>query len=242
MRTLTLAAALGLALPAAADDSPKAVVEKAITAHGGADAINKYPALKVTAKGTVSIMGMDLDVTSTSLTLHPGKRKGTATISVNGMELKLTQRISGDTVAMTLNGQELPLMDEQKAEEVAELAIENAARLTPLLKDGYTLKAGPEAAVNGEPAVGVVAEHAKHKPLTLYFDKKTGLLAKLAYKGKDDGAEVEKETIYSDYKAVQGVQVPHKEVGMKDGKKQSELTVEKVELLEKADESEFAAD
>ena len=243
MRTLGLTVLLAAALPAAAQDSPKAVIEKAIKAHGGADLLAKFTAQRVSGKGTIAIQGMDVDLVATTVTAFPGKRKTTGTLTVAGMELKIVQVMSGDTLSVTINGQALPLTDEQKTAERQELHADSLTRLVPLLKgDEYTLKAGEEAAVNGDPAVAVVVEHAKQKPVTLYFDKKTGLLAKLSLKGTDEGAEVLKETVYSDYKAVQGVQVPHKEASTKDGKKQAEFTVEKAELLEKADDSEFATD
>lgn len=243
MRLLALTLVLGLAVPAAAQDAPKTIIEKAVKAHGGADLLTKFTAQKVSSKGTIAIMGMDIELTATSLTQYPNKRKVTGTLSIMGNELKIAQVLNGDSLSVSINGQPLPLNDDQKAEEKHELYADSLTRLVPLLKgDEYILKAGPEVAVNGDPAVSVVVEHAKHKPVTLSFDKKTGLLVRLAYKGTDDGAEVDKETTYSEFKAVQGVQVAHKEVGLKNGKKEVDMTIEKVELLEKADDSEFAVD
>ncbi len=240
MRALTLSLALGLALPAAADDSPKAVIEKAVKAHGGADLLAKFTAQRTTHKGTITVSGMESEVTVTSLTQYPGKRKLDGTISLGGMELKVKQLLSGDKLTVTLNGMPFPVKDEQVTSEQDELYAESLTRLVPLLKgDEYTLKAGPEVAVDGDPAVAVVVEHAKHKPVTLAFSKTSGLLVRLGYKGTDEGMEVQKETTYSNHKAVQGVQVPHTEAGTKDGKKDSALTLEKVELLEKADDGEF---
>ena len=243
MRTLGLFITLSLAVPAVAQDTPKATIEKAIKAHGGADLLDKFTGRKTTVKGTLSLMGMDVDLTATTLSVPPTKQKVTGTLSIAGMELKIVQVMNGDTLTATLNGMAIPLTDEQKADERQEVYAESLARLTPLLKgDAYTLKAGPDAAVDGNPAAAVVVEHAKFKPVTLYFDKKSGLLVKLTHKSTEEGAEVDREETYSDYKAVQGVQVPHKEVSTKNGKKEAELTVEKVELLEKVDDSEFATD
>ena len=243
MHALTLSLALGLALPAAADDSPKAVVQKAVKAHGGADLLAKFTAQRATHKGTLTLSGMESEVTVASLTQFPGKRKLDGTVSLGGMELKVKQVLSGDKLTVTINGMPFPVKDEQVASEQAELYADSLTRLVPLLKgDEYTLKAGPEVAVDGDPAVAVVVEHAKHKPVTLAFSKKSGLLVRLSYTGTDDGTDVQKETTYADHKAVQGVQVPHKETGTKDGKKDSALTLEKIELLEKADDAEFVLD
>ena len=243
MRTLVFTLALGLAVPAAGQDAPKAVIEKAIKAHGGADLLAKFPAERVSVKGTVNIGGMDVEMTATTVTQYPDKQKSTGTLTLAGMELKVVHMNSGDSMSVTINGEPLPLTDEQKADGKQDLYADSLTRLVPLLKgDTYTLKAGPEAAVNGDPAVSVVVEHAKYKPVTLYFDKATGRLARLTFMSTDDGAEAEKETTYSDYKAVQGVQVAHKQVSTKGGKKESDVTLEKVELLEKVDAAEFAID
>ena len=75
MRTFVLTLALGLAVPAAAQDSPKAVIEKAIKAHGGADPLTKFTAERVSIKGTLSIMGMDVEATGTAVTQYPDKQK-----------------------------------------------------------------------------------------------------------------------------------------------------------------------
>lgn len=242
MHTLALTFALGLALPAA-DDSPKAVVEKAVKAHGGADLITKFTAMRVTLKGTVSIADQECELTATGLVQFPGKRKLDGTVNLNGMELKIKQVLDGDKLKVTINGMPFPVRDEQTASERDELYADGLARLLPLVKgDGFTLKAGPEVQVGDEAAAAVVVEHPKHKPVTLAFSKKSGLLVRVSYTATEEGKEVLKETTYGNHKAVQGVQVPHKETSTKDGKKDSDLTVEKVELLEKADDSEFVLD
>jgi len=243
MRLFALTLVLGLVGSAAAQDAPKAIIEKAVKAHGGADLLGKFTAERVTAKGTISIMGMDVEMSATSVTQYPDKQKVTGTLSLGGQEIKIVQVNNGDSMSLSVNGQAQALSDEQKADGKQDLYADSLTRLVPLLKgDAYTLKAGPEAAVGGNPAVSVVVEHAKHKPVTLYFDKESGRLVRAAFKATEEGAEVDKETTYSDYKAVQGVQVAHKQSSTKGGKKEAEVTVEKYELLEKADASEFATD
>ncbi len=243
MRFFALTVVAGLALPAAAQDASKAVIEKAIKAHGGAELLAKFTAERITVKGTVVIMDMDVEATGTVVTQYPDKQKSNITLTVAGQELKLVQTNNGESMSVSINGMPLPVTDEQKSDGRQDMYADSLTRLVPLLKgDAYTLKAGPDAAVNGDPAVSVVVEHAKYKPVTLYFDKASGKLVRSAYQSTDDGAEVAKETTYSDYKAVQGVQVAHKQSSTKAGKKEAEVTLEKVELLEKVDASEFAAD
>jgi hypothetical protein len=245
MRTLllTAAAAVALVAPARAADEPKAIIEKAIKAHGGADKLNKYPAHRATVKGVISAMGMDIEIKADTVAMFPDKAKVKGTISVGGQEISLVQIANGGKLSVNVNGMAIPLDDDKLAEAKAGVYASSLTQLTPLLTDKFTLKAGGEAAVDGKPAVGVVVSSKDQKDITLYFDKESGKLVKTVRKAKDDeGNEVDRETVYSDYKAVEGIQVPHKEVVTMGGKKALEFRVEKSEALEKVDESEFATD
>ena len=242
--TRSLILALSLAVPAAAQDAPKAVIEKAVAAHGGAAALDKYPGQKTTLKGTITAQGMEIELAGTILRAYPDKEKTTATLNVAGMELPLVAVTNGKATSLTIGGQAQPLDDDRKAESLFGAYTTNLTRLTPLLNDkAYTLKAGPGAAVAGRPAVAVVVEHADFKPVTLYFDKETGRLVKATRTGKDqDGQDAERESLFADYKAVNGVQLPHTLTSSVGGKPLSKFTVEKYELLEKVDASEFAVE
>lgn len=242
---MTALAALTLALALPAADDPKAIVEKAIKAHGGADLLDKFAGHRSSQKGTIVAGGMDVPVTGTFLRAYPDKEKVKATLSIMGMELELLQVANGDKISLTVGGQAPPLDDDRKAEARFGTYANGLARLTPLVKGGgkFTLKAGPEAAVAGNPAVGVVVEHPDFKPVTLFFDKETGRLVKASRVGKtEDGQDAERETLFGDYKAVQGVQMPHKSTTTVGGKKVSDFTAEKIELLETVDASEFVVD
>ena len=241
----SLAFVLALALPAAAAD-PKAVIEKAVAAHGGADKLDKFAGQRMTIKGTITAGGMEIELAGTRVWAFPDKEKMTATLTVGGQELPLVQVANGDKLSLTIGGEARPADDNAKAD--ARLSVYSnalAARLTPLLKAAgpYTLKPGPDAAVDGSPAVGVVVEHKEFKPVTLYFDKESGRLVKMTRPGRGEGGEeAERETVYGDYKAVDGVQVPHSSSSSVGGKKLTSFKAEKVEMLEKVDDSEFVVE
>ena len=168
MRPVVLTLGLGLAGSAAAQDAPKAVIEKAIKAHGGADLLAKFAAERVTVKGTISIMGMEVEMTATSVTQYPDKQKVTGTLSLGGQELKIVQVNNGDSMSVSINGQPLPLSDEQKADTRQEMFADSLTRLVPLLKgDAYKLTAGPEVAVDGNPvkdSIGLIVAIRSHQP------------------------------------------------------------------------------
>lgn len=241
MRTLILAVAV--AAPAAAADDPKAVIAKAVAAHGGAAAVDKYAGQRAEFKGTVSLGGMDAEMTGRFVRAFPDKERLTATLTVGGMEVPLVQVTDGKTARQTVAGNPVPQDDGRTADaRLGTYSALLAARLTPLLKAGgpFTLKPGPAATVDDRPAVGVVVEHAAYKPITLHFDTATGRLVKLTRPGRDaDGNEVERETVFADHKAVNGVLLPHTVTTSAGGKTVSVLAVQKYELLEAVDEAEF---
>jgi hypothetical protein len=244
MRTLILAAASVAALtaPARADD-PKAVIEKAIKAHGGADKLDKYKGYKATVKGTIVAGGMEIEVKGDTVVAYPDKVKVKGTLSVGGMDLSILQIVTPTKAKFTINGMNMDLPDEELAEQRFSAYVVGLTQLTPLLKgDTFTLKAAADGDVDGKPAVGVVVSSKDRKDVTLYFDKASGLLVKTSRQGRDEGKEVLEEQILGDYKAVDGVQMPHKETVLKAGTRNQEFTTEKYEMLEKVDESEFADD
>ena len=58
---VAVATAFGIAAgPSYAQADAKAVIEKVITAHGGKELLEKYPASRNKFKGELSILGMDI--------------------------------------------------------------------------------------------------------------------------------------------------------------------------------------
>ncbi len=235
--TLTLA----LALPAA--DDPKAVVEKAVKAHGGADLLAKYKGYKAPFRGTVFAMGMEIELKGEILNLYPDKAKVTGTLTVGGMDLPLVQVVNGSKLSMSIGGNALPVPDEQAADAVASMYVQSLTRLTPLVTADYTLKPADGLEVDGKKAVGVLVSHKDKPDVTLHFDAESGVLVRSSRKGRgEDGGEAERVTVYADYKAAGGVQMPHRTTVTLGGNKSSESAIEKYEMLETVDAGLFGTD
>jgi hypothetical protein len=250
---LGLTVALVAAGAAAADDKATAVVKKAIEAHGGADALNKYKAGKMTMKGEISVLGMDLEFTGSLSYVTPDRYKLLMSTEIMGQKMDIQQVVKGDQAKSTImvGGMTIPAPggDAEKDELKTAAALQEAEQLTPLLDEKrFTIKAGDEADVNGKKAAAVVVQpKATKKEITMFFDKESGLLVKTAHKGQGPGEdgqpkEVDEESFASDYKKVKGVQVPTKLVVNHDGKKFMTVKLGDYELLEKIDDKEFAID
>jgi hypothetical protein len=249
---LGLAVALVAAGAATADEKAEAVVKKAIEAHGGADALNKYKAAKLKMAGDVSVMGLNVEFTGTLAYNLPDRYRLDMELDLMGQKVSLEQIVKGDKIKSTIKAggmtQENPGGDAEKEELRAAAVLQEAEQLTPLLDSKkFDIKWADDADVNGKKAAVIVVQpKAIKNEIKLFFDKQSGLLVKTAHRAPEPGAgaggEVDEESFASDYKKVKGVQVPYKLTVHHDGKKFMEVKLSDYELLEKIDDKEFATD
>src|SRR5262245_18178718 len=249
---LGLAVAFVAAGAAAADEKAETVVKKAIDAHGGADALNKYKAGKLKLKGEVSVMGMDFEFTGTVSYMLPDRYKLEVNANIGGMKLVINQVVKGESVKSsgTIGGMQIPMDTEaEKAELKMAAVLQEVDQLTPLLDaKKYTIKAGDDDTVNGKKASQViVTPKDQDKEVKVYFDQESGLLVKSVHKGLGPGdggnsVEVLEESYPTDYKKINGIQTATKLTVTHDGKKFMTMDVSDIELLEKIDDKEFTID
>jgi outer membrane lipoprotein-sorting protein len=234
---------------AAADEKAEAIVKKGIEAHGGADALNKYKASKYTMKGEVSVAGNDAEFTGDTAHVLPDKFRMKLNLDFMGMKVAVHQVANGDKFkrTVTVGDMVVPADDDAKDEIRFAVVGKQAQTLTPLLDPAkFSIKAADDEDVNGKKAVVVVATpKAIDKEIKLYFDKESSLLVKAGHKGRGPGeggarVDVYVESYFSDFKKVNGIQVPTKAVQHHDGKKFMTLTMSDHEFLEKLDDKEFA--
>jgi len=226
----------------AAGDDPKALVEKAIKAHGGEEKLNKLKAGTSKAKGTLTLMGMELPFTQESSYLLPDKVKETLNVEVMGMKIPVITIINGDKASITANGQKVELNDSIKAEIKEASYLLRATRLGALRGKEFTLSALGERKVEDKPALGIKVSSKGHRDIDLYFDKKSGLLVRLEHRGVDpmSGQEFTEERIVKEYQEIDGMPMPKKVLVNRDGKKFMEVEIVEAKLADTVDENEFA--
>jgi hypothetical protein len=188
---------------AKADDAPRAIIEKAIKAQGGAGRVSPPGAVKTKVKGVYhdETLG-DLTFTGETVSQFPSQVKHA--VDIGGVL----------TIVEVLNGNQGWLRDNEKVDEVDPAAlvemqnsayVDYVATLFPLLQEkAFALSGLGEAKVQGRPAVGVKVE-ARGKPgVGLFFDKESGLLVKTQHRGRDARTkkEILKEELFRDYKEV----------------------------------------
>ena len=243
LRVFTLlSAALVLSLVTAGraqQDDVKALLERAGKAHGGA-AVAKFTAGKTKNKGRIEIHN-GLDFTQEISYQLPNKFREEMDLEVMGQKVKSVTVYDGTKGSIEINGKPLPLNDDIKnaLKEAADMF--GLSRLTGLDKKGYEFSSIGEAQVNGKPALGVRISKKGVKDISMYFDKETGLTAKVERRTLDlmSGQEVTEERIILEYQKIDNIPTPKRVVVNRDGKKFLEAEVLEVKMFEKLGDNEF---
>ena len=106
-RTLLLAALFVAPFTARADDAKpgidaeaKAIVEKAIEAQGGKEALAKYKASSSKVKGEMALFGLDIPFTGEIVSMEPDKIYSEIQAAVQGQQMAIVQVVNGDKEAV----------------------------------------------------------------------------------------------------------------------------------------------
>jgi hypothetical protein len=256
MRTFSLAAGAAALLlapghPAAAQETPRTTIERAIKAHGGAERLSLVRADKVKVKGTLIAAGKVAPFTAVTTVQLPAQYKSVIELTVEGRKRTLVHLLNGDRALVTIDGKPEKLEPAALAELRETFQLDQAVRLVPLLSDrNFNLAPLGEDKVNGRPVVGVKVTSRGRKELRMYFDKETGLLVKTEHSLDAPGErqqptpgtpkkELRQEEYYSDFKDIEGFRRPTKMVVLRDGRKLMEAELVEVKYFSKIDDADF---
>jgi hypothetical protein len=238
----SVALVLAMAPQTPAQEEVRAIVEKAIKAHGGAEKLDSGKASVTKSKGTLEIMGMSLGYTQQIQVQPPAKFKEAMDLDINGMKIAVITAYDGTSGWLSANGMVQDLPENILAEVKEAVYGIGAARFTNLLKDKkYVLSPLGEAKVNDRPAAGIKVASEGHRDINMYFDKATGLLAKAESRKMDfmSNQEVNEERIVTDYQVIDGLKIAKKVLVNRDGKKFIEAEITDIKFVDKIEDSEF---
>jgi hypothetical protein len=233
----------GLIPLAAAQEETLAIIDKAIKAHGGEAKLTKFNAIQTKLKGTLELFGASVPFTQEGYSQAPAKIKEVLHLEIMGQNITVATVFNGDKGWISPNGMTMD-MDEQVLEVMKEASYIRAfAGYTPL-KDSkrFQLASLGDLKVNNRPAVGIKVSSQGHKDVNIYFDKETGLMAKIEHRTTDlqSMQEVAEERIVTEYQEVDGLKTAKKLLIQRDGKKFMEAEIEEVKFVDKIDDAEFA--
>ena len=249
---LCLAVVVGFSASAFAEDTPEAVINKAVEANGGVKTLSKYMAARFNMTGSMSVMGVELEFTGKIASQYPDRFLLEMNSEIMGQKLVVHQVVKGEkmkskvTVGGTVVSTGTP---EEKEEMKMNLAMQNAESLLPLLdKKKFKLTSGGEEDVDGKKAFVInVTAIALKRDFKVFLDKKSNLMVKTSHRGQGFGdggaaAEVLIESYHTEFKKINDVQVATKLIVKHDDKKFMTLNVSDYEMLEKIDDKEFTVE
>ena len=228
---------------AQAPDEARALVERAVKAHGGAEALERIRADKVKFKGALVIQGHNAPFVAETTVQLPSKYKNVIEMNHNGDKHTIVHVVNGNKVYIALDGRDLKADAAQLAEIRSGLELERVKRLLPLLQDkSYQLALLEELEVNNRPAVGVRITGRGRREMRLYFDKELGLLVRAENRldGGKGKPEIRQHFFFGDFKDIGGYKRPTKVRAYRDGKQIMEAELLDAKALDKVDETEFA--
>jgi hypothetical protein len=233
--------ALAAAPVRAQEDESRAVIDKAIKAHGGEKALAKVKAGQAKSKGTVHLMG-GLEYTGEDYFQSPDKFKQVINLTIGGKNFTQTIAYDGKKGWLQFNDTVKDLEDNLVNVVKESIYAENLARLLPLKDKKYKLSPLGEVKVEGRDAVGVQVSLKGRKDVNLYFDKAKHLLLKTEMRIVDPQSEQEvtQAKLYLDYKETDGLQMPMKIRILKDGEKYVDAEITEWQVLDSLDASVFA--
>ncbi len=233
----------GLSGQAQEGDDSRAVIDKAVRAHGGAAKLAAVKAIQMKAKGKV-YSPMEFTFTLDVSSQMPDKAKAVVEATIMDMNITIVNVVNGKKGWTSIMGKTQKL-DAKDIEDFHQQAhIEKVTGLFDLKDKSYKLSPLGEAKVGEKEAVGVQVTKKGFRDVNLYFDKKSHLLLKAEYRtvepiGKQ---EVQQEKLFVEYKELPGgLKMPARLVLNNDGKRFIELEITEMTPMETPfEESVFA--
>jgi hypothetical protein len=229
------------ALPAGAQDSPQALIERAIQAHGGRERLAKVRADRVKLKGKLVVGAAEVPFVGETVVQPPGQYKSVVLLNAEGKPHTVVHVVDGPKAGVFLDGVAQTPDPAVTAQLRHTLNLERALRLVPLLTDwAFALAPAPAIKINGRPADGVAVTVNRRQEMKLYFDRETGLLVKTEHSLPAPGGKVVKhEGYYGAYRDLGGYLRPTRVVAYRDGKKVMEAQLLEARAVERVDPAEF---
>lgn len=214
------------------DAKLREIVKRAIKAHGGAENLEKLKASVTKIKGKL----LDLEYTAQSAIQLPDRWRTEA----ESKQGKFVQVLNGDKGWIQFGVLSRECSPEEMAEIKEQFNATCISHLSVLTDKSYKLSALGEETIDGHPAIGVRVEYENFREVNLYFDKESYLLLKMQARIRDPlrgGLEFTADTLYSDYKEVDGVMTAHKFTVKYAGKVYNEGEIIEAHYSEKLDDS-----
>lgn len=206
-----LAASVSLAQEAGSGDAElRAIIDKAIKAHGGAEKLSQFKVVTAKWTGKHKVENMFYwDAVRTVKYEMPDKIRFDYEVMNpnNNTTFAFSRVVHGKQGWQGTARRTRELSEADVTHITEEFYAHWLASAVPLQDKGFTFSPYGNFQVDGKDAVGVGVAFAGRPTVNLCFDKKTGLVVKSERRTKDPRTQEEytAESIYRDHKEFQGV-------------------------------------
>lgn len=239
-----LAGTLLLAAPGPpGTSSPRALLDRAVKAQGGAETLARYRAATWKGQGVLHTGGAPLAYRVAGARQGPDRLAVTVRTLDKDPVYRRALVLDRTRGWLKLDGRRHPLSEDELAEEKERAYASWVATLAPLTGDGFKLRAAGPATVARKPALGVTVRAKDHPDVTLYFDRGSYLLLKRVTTIRDarTGKEVKEEVLHDDYRPTKaGLKYPARVRVFRDGRLAADTEVSEYHPAEKLPDKTFA--
>jgi len=224
------------------DARSKALLDKALQAHGGLDRLSQYRGASFRIQGKVRHSGEDVEFKGSWTSELPERLRMDVQVPFMGLQFNYSQVLDADKSWNALNENALDLSRQARAEACEQAWAYNVARLAPLSDRAIRFRWLGEGKVADRAVLGLGVQRRDRREVKLFFDKQNGLLLKSETRSRDLldlDQEFVVETFYSDYRKVQGIAVAHKITMRRDGKPYMEMDCQDYKLAETLGDEAF---
>jgi len=204
--------------------SPQEVVEKAVAAMGGEEAVAKYSDYQAEGEAKYSMWGREL--TGTIEIIEKGKKKRTKTeLAFGKSTFVMINAFDGETAFSERQGR---IIDKPALNYESDLD----HTLGVLIDKGAVFSLGKQTEIDGRRATGIEAE-LNGKKTTFFIDDESFLVSEMVFEDTFFGENNTKELIqkrirYEDYQEFEGVRFPTRMTFYEKGEKQRELEIAQI--------------
>jgi len=242
MRRLLLVLPFALALaPLVRADEASDVLDRALRAHAKDPAdLKKFRVHTMKAKGLSKHGPEPVPATWEVAAVWPGDMRLTWEFGAGDRKTTFTVSTSGDRGWCGGTNSPTEELGIEKLNDVRTDAYAIWVATLTTLKDAETkLALAGRTKLNDIPVVGLKVSRRPWPDITLYFDEKSGLLRKMAYRSRENGVFLNKEFIYDGHKDIGGLVVPTKERMAIQGREVAEWTEIEYAFPDKLDPKTF---
>jgi len=213
----------------------KAIMEKVLVACGGREALRKIQNVQMVATMTISAPQGSMDMQSTTLLVYPDRLLSVVKTPMG----EIRQILNRDQAWMVSPQGSMDMPASQREEMKKEMYRGYVSLLRLVALEGIAPQFAGTEKIDGQKVIALVFSGDKTGTLRLYVNPETYLPVAESYQGTTRQGPAKIESRYSDFKAINGVQIPTHIVSFANGKKTVEITLKDVRFNVPVNDKDF---